>query len=643
MKNNKEGLIKKIKAFCHRYRDIIYLVLPFVCLDFTLQLIGSEIFYFPLFFLMPALFTAIWLFLILTICLNLNRKAAIIFYSIMLFLAFIIFLTNGVYYSTTNNFFDFSLLGLASEGSAYFLDAILNTKILIYVSALVFGFLSYNAFKYLPDNKKTDFQKIGIGFIYFFIIHACLPILYGPSNKTLTWNTWQNAQNVYLRFNDSNKSFTITGLYEYTFRNFYINFVKAQEPENDTELDFLNEAYSNIEAAPINAYTGLFKDNNVIFLQLEGIDNWLLTEETMPNLYAMQENSINFTNHFSFYNGGGSTFNSEFAVNTGFTTPITYNRNAYTFNRNDFSYSLANLFKNEKYDVNAFHMNSREYYSRGINYENWGYDNYYGLKDLELYLSDKYQLDTELILNENFYNLMFTQENKFVHYLITYSNHMPFTTKYGVCRQLLNQDLDEGKITKQELNDITEEGCIRRQARETDDMIGLLLQALEDNNLSENTVLVIFTDHYLYTVSDEEILAQYKETSNNLINHTPFLIYKKNLKRVNVTDVTSQLDILPTILNLFGINYVKDYYMGSDALDGKYEGLVYFADYSWYDGTCYVDNGEVKNKCELDKETLEEKNNLVDYLIKKNDFTLKYDYFKKMKEKIEGVEEKDNY
>ena len=627
---NKDGLIKKIKIFCNKYQDIIYLVLPFVCLDFTLHLIGSEIFYFPLFFLMPWFFTAIWLFLLFGICFNLKRKIGITIYTVALLFSFIIFLTNGVYYSTTNNFFDFSLLGLAGEGKDYILDSILNTNILVFVGSVVFFFLVYNAYKYFPNPKKNDYQKIGISLIYFVIIHACLPILYGPSNKELTWSTWRNAQNVYLRFNDSNKSFTITGLYEYTFRNFYVNFMRAKEPENETELDFLNNVYSNIEAAPTNAYTGLFKDNNVIFLQLEGIDNWLLTEDTMPNLYAMQDNAINFTNHFSFYNGGGSTFNSEFAVNTGFMTPITYNRNAYTFNRNEFNYSLAKLFKNESYNINAFHMNSREYYSRGINYENWGYDNYYGLKDIELYLSDKYQLDTELILNENFYDLMFKQEEKFLHYLITYSNHMPFTTRYGVCRQLLNNDLDEKLITKSEMSDMTEEDCIRRQAKETDDMIGLLLQALEDNNLAENTVLVVFADHYLYTISDEEILAQYKETDNNLINQTPFLIYKKNLKRVNVTDVTSQVDILPTILNLFGINYIKEYYMGSDALDGKYEGLVFFNDYSWYNGTCYIDNSEIANNCDLSKEELEAKNNYVDYLVKKNDFTLKYDYFKKM-------------
>ena len=132
------------------------------------------------------------------------------------------------------------------------------------------------------------------------------------------------------------------------------------------------------------------------------------------------------------------------------------------------------------------------------------------------------------------------------------------------------------------------------------------------------------------------------QTSNNLINKTPFLIYKKNLKKVNVTDVTSQLDILPTILNLFGINYIKDYYIGSDALDKNYEGLVFFNDLSWYDGNCYVEIDGINNDCSVSKEYLEEKSNYINYIIQKNDLTLKYDYFKKLEENINKLKRIEN-
>lgn len=80
-----------------------------------------------------------------------------------------------------------------------------------------------------------------------------------------------------------------------------------------------------------------------------------------------------------------------------------------------------------------------------------------------------------------------------------------------------------------------------------------------------NTAIVVFTDHYLYTLSDQTILDKYKETSNNLINHTPFFIYDGKTKKT-VTDVTSQLNILPTILNLYGIDYNSNNYIGTNAL-----------------------------------------------------------------------------
>ena len=351
--------------------------------------------------------------------------------------------------------------------------------------------------------------------------------------------------------------------------------------------------------------------------------------------------SINFTNHYSYYNGGGSTFNSEFAVNTGYITPITYTRNAYTFNRNTFTYSMARLFKNEGYTVNAFHMNSGEYYSRTINYKSWGFDHYYGLKDQGTYKNEEYQLDRELILNETFYNLMFKSEQPFVHYLITYSNHIPFSQNKGVCKLILNkqkeeqsllEENDEQKTTTEEIVEektYTEEECIRIQAGETDYMVGLLIKALEDNDLIDNTVIVAYADHYLYTVSDKSILAQYKNTENNLINHTPFFIWSKDIKKKTITKVTSQINILPTALNLFGLEYHENYYPGKDALNKDYDGIVFFNDYSWYDGKTYSD-GDSKD------DSVNEKNEYVNYLIKKNDWVLKYDYFKQMLQKKEN-------
>lgn len=610
------------------------MALPFLVMDITIRLLGNKINFYPVYKIIPNLFTLLWTTFFITISLSVRKKLSKLVYSIFFFVSFSFFLTNGIYYSMTSSYFDFSLLGMASEGSSYIIDAIKTGNKIIYLMAIVVILLYILARKYFKEKKRVtaNYKRILQILVIFAVIHALIPLLYGKSNSTLTWNTWSNPRDIYNNFNDNNKSMRISGLYEYTTRNFYITYLKAKKANNVKELEFLNEVYS-IEEPPYQTnYTGMFERKNVIYLQLEGIDEWLLDEETMPTLYNMQNNALNFINHYSYYNGGGSTFNSEFAVNTGFLTPVSYNQNAYTFSRNNFDYSMARLFKKKGYSVNAFHMNTKEYYSRGANYDNWGYDNYYGLKDQDTYTDNSYILDRELILNEKFSELLFPTDKPFVDYIISYSNHMPFTNTKGVCQLLLEKQKEE--ILASDPNAVieektyTEEECSRLQARETDNMINLLITKLRDNNLLENTVIVAFADHYLYTLTDQNILAQYKEIDNNLINHTPFLIWKDGMKKQTIKEVTSQLNILPTTINLFGLEYHPNYYIGSDALNPDYKGYVFFPDYSWYDGNVYVEGGVVTNGKEIEPTALEEKNHYINYVIKKNDLTLKYNYFK---------------
>ena len=633
---NIKNTLNKIIYIIKKYYYVILLILPFILIDLFTRILGYKIHFYGIVKFVPILFTLSWIFFILGVSLFYKKKIGKTIYIIFFILSFIIYITNNIYYSMTGTFFDFNMLLLIGEGSEYFIDAIKNCNIWVYILIIPIILSFIIGLKYYPNREKTKLKNVIRIFFVFLILHFIIPFLLGTPNEELTWSTWRNPRNIYINFNDNNKSMMVSGIYEYTVRNFYITFIKAKKTTNEEELSFLSEEYSKEEIYETNKYTGKYKDNNLIIIQLEGIDDWLITEEDTPTLYKMINNSINFTNHYSYYNGGGSTFNSEFAVNTGFITPLSYTQNAYTFNKNTFPYSLANLFKNQGYSVNAFHMNTSEYYSRGANYKNWGYDNYYGLIDLGTYKDDSYVLDRELILNETFKEKMFESE-KFVDYIITFTNHMPFSVEKGNCRKLVTEDILKENNLEEIPKDyvypeLTEEDCSRRQAKETDYMIELLMQELETRSLLDNTTIVVFTDHYLYTLSDQTILNNYKETNNNLINHTPFFIWTNNKDKKEVKEVTSQLNVLPTILNLFGIEYNQNYYIGTDALNPNYQGMVFFSDYSWYDGNVYVDGGIVTNNKEINEISLEDKNYYINYLIKKNDLTLKYNYFKQIKE-----------
>ena len=638
---------RTILDFLQKYIYIIYMALPFLAMDIITRIFGKDISFYSFFKLPPNLFTITWIFLFLGLTLTFKKRIGRIIYFFTSVIFLFIFLTNNVYYSLTKTYFDFNLVESASEGAPYIIDTLKNTNFLVYLSFIFIILLIIKGIKSIPYKTKNNYRSIFIVLISFTIIHTLIPITLGKANSELTWSSWRNPRNVYISFNDNNKSMKVSGIYEYTVRNFYITFFKTEKQENSEDIEFLDNSFAD-DSNNQNKYTGIFKGKNVIFIQLEGLDNWLLTEETTPTLYNMLNNSIVFNNHYSYYNGGGSTFNSEFAVNTGFITPLSYTQNAYTFNKNNFPYSMAHLFKKEGYTVNAFHMNTGEYYSRTTNYKNWGYDNYYGLIDIEDYKDETYRLDRNLILNEKFNNLIFHTDNPdklFVDYLITYSGHLPFTNTKGVCKMLYDEDVAKSieenttetndetskEVPTPEFVQMSELECIKRQAKETDYMFELLLQNLEEKGLIDNTILVVFTDHYLYTIEDKSILDNYKDTSNNLINKTPFFIWSKDGKRTNINKVTSQLNILPTTLNLFGINYNSNNYIGKDALDPNYEGIVFFSDYSWYDGSIYVENGEITNNKNTTYEYLEEKNYYISYLTKKNDLALKYNYFKNHK------------
>ncbi len=636
----KEKVIEKLlfaRNILWSAKDYVLTAIPFIMMDLMMRIFICNIDFYPVYKLAPNLFTLSWVVLFVGIIYTLSGIWRKIAYWVLFGLSFVIYMVNAIYYTMTSFCFSFTLLEMSSEGSEYILDTILGTDLWVYMSILAILVVGVVVFVLI---RKDSANRIPYGVVGAVAITVVLHIIavssLGTANSDLKWNTFRNPKNVYDDFSDCNKCMRIAGMYEYTVRNFYVSFLKSEEAISREDEAFLDNVYSSGEMAEENFYTGLFEGKNLIFLQLEGIDSWLLTEDTMPNLYGLMKESINFTEHYSMYTGGGSTFNSEFAVNTGFITPVSYIENVYSFHSNTFTYSMARMFKNNGYTVNAFHMNSGEYYSRGINYNSWGYNNYFGLVDVTKYTDDAYKLDRELIQNSTFYNEMFGQDGKFVNYIITYSPHTPFSDEKEVGKMLVDMLYEDSEEEKPD--SFTEEDIARLMAGETDYFVGLLIQALKDNGLYEDTVIVAYADHYLYTLNDKTILDKYKITENNLINHTPFFIWSSDVDAEKITEVTMQTNILPTVLNLFGIDYNPDNYIGLDALAEDYEGYVFFSDYSWYDGNIYVENGEITYGGTADTEYIELMSEKIGGIVRKNDLTLRYNYFKKKAKTLETLE-----
>lgn len=585
-----------------------FLALPFILMDIFIRILSFDVYYIRPTMIVPSLvFSAGWIILIVSLTEYLGKNAGKVFYGICFLLFFAVAFIQEAHYTYTKTF-------LSVTNGASLKNALLNTHpIIIALSIFLFGLAVYIYLKLPRDFYKFNFNKISCSIIIFVLIQLLNPFLFGTANKTHAWDTWRNPRNIYQNFNDYNKCIKVCGLYQYTFRDLVKSLESTEVQQNSEEMAFLEKIHEEAIPHEKNSFTGIFENKNIIFLQLEGIDNWILNPQDMPETYALLKNSINFTNHYSYYSDCGSTFNSEFAVTTGYLSPVSYNKCAYEFYTNSFPYSLPNRLKENGYTVNAFHMNSGEYYCRRLNYKNWGYDNYFSLMDDEKQFGGTLKLDSELILNKSFYSKMFCSNTPFMNYIITYTPHTPFSMSSATGKALWKKENGNSSYPT-----LSEEDVARFFASETDNMVKLLIEALKENGLYENTVIIAFTDHYLYTLKDQSILEKYKNTDRNLINQTPFFIWSYDMAPLEVDKINSQLDILPTVLNMFGINYNENDYIGNDIFDDKFSGYVFFDDYSWYDGNIYAEKG-------TDNESM---NEIIDRKIKQNDLTLKNDYYR---------------
>ena len=92
------------------------------------------------------------------------------------------------------------------------LDSLLNANKLIYVILFLVIVMVIFIVKSMPSRKRNNF-KIGVScFLVFMVLHLFIPTLLGSANNELSWNTWRNPRNIYISFNDNNKSISLSGL-----------------------------------------------------------------------------------------------------------------------------------------------------------------------------------------------------------------------------------------------------------------------------------------------------------------------------------------------------------------------------------------------------------------------------------------------
>jgi phosphoglycerol transferase MdoB-like AlkP superfamily enzyme len=195
-------------------------------------------------------------------------------------------------------------------------------------------------------------------------------------------------------------------------------------------------------------------------------------------------------------------------------------------------------------------------------------------------------------------------DGNFVTFYVSVSGHSPYNSGDNIAKEHLDTvaDLDYSSIVKYYL----------ASQVELDKMLEELINDLEAAGELDNTVIALVGDHYPYTLSIDEVneAASYKKDSIVEVNHSNFILWNSGMEESIVIDkVGSQIDVLPTLLNLFGVEYDSRTIVGKDILS-DYEGLAIFSNNSWVSdyGTYQASQRKFypKEGMELEGETQEE-------------------------------------
>jgi phosphoglycerol transferase MdoB-like AlkP superfamily enzyme len=359
----------------------------------------------------------------------------------------------------------------------------------------------------------------------------------------------------------------------YELNTLDIDFNKlANSTEDETEKSLYQYFDSAIYTSK-NEYTGMYKDKNLIFILAEGFNSIAVDKELTPTLYKLTHTGFVFNNYYSpvFL----STTGGEFQATTGLI-PTQEILGLWRKNNPTFTFALGNSFKNLGYTANAYHDWTYTYYKRNLTMPTLGFDNYMGCKNGMENLIDCDWLPSDIdMINKT--SSLYMNEDKFITYYVSVSGHAPYNFTGGNSIDSKNKKLVENLPYSDSVKSYLA-GQI-----EFDRAIEALINNLDKAGKLDDTVIVITGDHYPYTLTEDEIneVSTYKRDELFEVNHSNLIIWNNNDDIVEEVDkVSSQIDVLPTILNLFGVDYDSRMIIGNDILSDT-EGLAIFSNHSW--------------------------------------------------------------
>ena len=326
----------------------------------------------------------------------------------------------------------------------------------------------------------------------------------------------------------------------------------------DEKIKAINEYLAGVSPTAKNEYSGIAKGYNLITICAESFSPIFIDKELTPTLYKLSHSGLIFKNYYTGF--ANTTTNGEYGFCMGLMPNMSRTKVESSFddsNSNYLPYCLGNIYKEQGLIANAYHNYFGTYYDRVISHANMGYD----FKAIDAGLDMQVQwpssdLDMVKVSMPEYVN----SEKPFHAYYMTFSGHYQYDWENAMSKK--NQDA---------VKDLPYSEPVKAYIAcnlELEYALAALMEGLEKAGQADKTVIVLTGDHYPYGLTEE----QYNELAGEEVDTTferfrnAFICYIPGMEPVEIENYCSTIDILPTILNIMGIEYDSRLLAGKDAL-----------------------------------------------------------------------------
>lgn len=360
------------------------------------------------------------------------------------------------------------------------------------------------------------------------------------------------------------------------------DFEALAQNEKNSRVANIHKYLATVEPTMKNQYTGLFKGKNLILITAEAFSREAIDPELTPTLYRLANEGIRFDD---FYQPmwGGSTSSGEFSVLTGLVSASGTN-SIKESRQQELFLAMGKQLQKQGYYSAAYHNHLYNFYDRDKTHTYYGYDTYMGMHNgMEKGVQEQWP-ESDLEMME------FTVPQ--------YIDHQPFSIYYmtvsGHCRyNFLGNAMS--KKNSQAVENLEYSNTVKAyfaSQLELEYAMASLVSQLEEAGIADDTVIVLTADHYPYGLepgdawnNDKDYVAElygYDPQNHVERDHNALIVWSGCLEGMGlaVEEPTYSLDILPTLSNLFGLEYDSRLLVGRDVFSDA-EPIVLWYDYTW--------------------------------------------------------------